>query len=275
MKSLSSFNKRVGFVGAGNMAAALVRGMIEGGLAADRVLLTDLDTNKVKALERELGVASAPEASSVAEGADVVILAVKPSAIIALGQELSPKNQEQLWLSVAAGVPTTALESALGDGARVVRAMPNTPALVGAGATGLCAGQYATGHDLEVAELLLGAVGITETIDEKMMDALTGLSGSGPAYLMLVIEALADGAVRAGLPRNSALRLAAQTVEGAGRLARLSGKHPAELKDAVTSPGGTTICGVEALERSGLRAAFMEAVAASAARSAELGKPKT
>lgn len=271
MKSLSGLSQRVGFIGAGNMASALVRGLAEGGLTGNQLLVTDLDESKVATLEKELEVVPLPDAATVAERADIVVLAVKPGVVIDLAAQLAEKEKGQLWLSIAAGISTAALEKAFPDGARIVRAMPNTPALIGAGATGLCAGRFATQEDLSLAEQLLGSVGITERVDESMMDALTGLSGSGPAYLMLVIEALADGGVRAGLPRAVALRLAAQTVEGAGRLARMSGRHPAELKDAVTSPGGTTIAGVEALERGGLRAALMAAVSAAATRSKELG----
>jgi pyrroline-5-carboxylate reductase len=199
-------------------------------------------------------------------------LAVKPHAVLALAQALSDEGKDCLWMSIAAGVTTKQIEKALGGGARVVRAMPNTPALVGMGATGLTPGVCATEADLELAKTLLGAVGITETVDESMMDAVTALSGSGPAFVMLVIESMADGAVRAGLSRSTALELAAHTVRGAAALLIETKKHPGELKDMVTSPGGTTIAGIEALEAAGLRSAVIAGITAAAKRSKKLSQ---
>ncbi len=180
----------------------------------------------------------------------------------------------KLLLSIAAGVPIVTLEGGLEDRTRVVRTMPNTPALVGAGASAYAAGQYATAEDLQAVAAILESVGTAVCLSEKMLDAVTGLSGSGPAYIFLVIEALSDGGVEMGLPRDVATRLAAQTVLGAGRLVLETGRHPGELKDMVTSPGGTTIEGLRALEQSGVRAAFMNAVRAATEKSRRLGGHK-
>ncbi|MBC8125803.1 MAG: pyrroline-5-carboxylate reductase, partial [Gloeobacteraceae cyanobacterium ES-bin-144] len=177
-----------------------------------------------------------------------------------------------LVISIAAGITVAALETAAASQIRVIRAMPNTPALVGKGAAGYCIGTRATAEDAETARVILGSVGLAVAVPERLMDAVTGLSGSGPAYIYLVIEAMADGGVRQGLPREDALRLAAQTVLGAAAMVLETGKHPAVLKDMVTSPGGTTIAGLAELERRGLRAALIEAVVAASQRATELGK---
>lgn len=272
MQDLSQLKQSVGFLGAGNMATALIRGMVKAQLAPTRLVAFDIDDSKTGALESELGITRAATALELASRCSVVIIAVKPKIVPTLLQQLTSAEGSPLWISIAAGLSTGQLEEVLGNRARVVRAMPNTPALSLQGATGLCAGKHATGQDRELAQALLGAVGTTELIDESMMDALTGLSGSGPAYVMLMIEAMADGAVRAGLPRDVALRLAAQTVRGAATLVQVTGKHPGQLKDMVTSPGGTTIAGVASLEAHGFRNALISAVGAAAAQSKKLSQ---
>ncbi|HSC86522.1 MAG TPA: pyrroline-5-carboxylate reductase [Polyangiaceae bacterium] len=272
MSHLASTAETLAFLGAGNMAAALARSLVRAGYAPSRIVLSDLDASKCAVLASELGVRVAPTTAEAVEQADVVFVAVKPAGVVPLLGDLAPRFGGKLLISVAAGVTTERLEGALGSGARVVRCMPNTPALVGAGATALCRGRHAGAEDLALAERLLGAGGLTALVDESMMDAVTGLSGSGPAFVMLVIEALADGGVRAGLPRAIAHRLAAQTVLGSAQLVLETGKHPGELKDSVTSPGGTTIAGIEALEQGGLRGTLMAAVRAAAERSRELSK---
>ena len=178
----------------------------------------------------------------------------------------------RLVISIAAGVTLAALEAAVAENFRIIRAMPNTPALVGHGAAGYCLGSRATPADAATAQALLGAVGLAVQVPERLMDAVTGLSGSGPAYIYLIIEALADGGVRAGIPRADAARLAAQTVLGSAAMVLETGEHPAVLKDMVTSPGGTTLAGLAVLERHGVRSALIEAVTAAAGRAAELGK---
>lgn len=267
---LDRSNETVGFVGAGNMAGALVRGLVAAGLPPHRILVTDLDESKAGVLVGETGARRADSAIDVARDASVVILAVKPAAVSAVLESVKDVGHA-LWISVAAGVSTARLEAALGAEARVVRAMPNTPALVRSGATAICAGTRATEDDLALAEQLLGATGVVVRVPEGQMNAVTGLSGSGPAYVMLVIEALADGGVRAGLPRDVSLALATQTVLGSALLLKETGQHPAALKDSVTSPGGTTIAGIEELELRGVRGALMSAVARATARARELG----
>jgi pyrroline-5-carboxylate reductase len=270
MAELARFEGSVGFLGAGNMAAALVRGTVRAGLPAEQVAITDVLAERSQALATEVGARSLPTALEVVLSSSLVVIAVKPGAVRGLLDEVKQHAAGRLWLSVAAGITTAHLEAFLGGSARVVRAMPNTPALVGAGATALAGGHFADAADVDRAKSLLSAVGIVEVLPETMLDAVTGLSGSGPAFLLLAIEALADAGVHAGLPRDVALRLAAQTVRGTGQLALETGAHPAALKDTVTSPGGTTIAGLRALERAGFRAALIEAVLAATARSKEL-----
>lgn len=221
-------------------------------------------------LASELGVVAVDETAELVTRSSTVVVAVKPQGVLPLLEASKEQASGRLWLSIAAGVSLVALERALGNGARVLRAMPNTPALVGAGATGLCAGRSASLDDLALAKELLGAVGLVEVVTEAQMDAVTGLSGSGPAFVLLAIEALADAGVHAGLTRDVALRLATQTVRGTGALVAETRQHPATLKDAVTSPGGTTAAGLRKLEAHGFRAALIEAVLAAAARSKEL-----
>jgi len=268
VEDLKNINSKVGFIGAGNMASALIYGLVKKGFSPDRLYIADLDSEKTASLKKELGVQISEGADQLVQAVDAVVIAVKPGTVAPLLSGFEAGNK--LWLSVAAGIDNQQIETALGGAARVVRAMPNTPALVSEGATGLAPGAHATDADIQLASALMGAVGITEVVDEKMMDAVTGLSGSGPAYVMLMIEAMADGAVRAGLPRPIALSFAAQTIRGAATLQIETNTHPGVLKDKVTSPGGTTICGVEALEKAGFRSAVISAVGAAAAQSKRL-----
>jgi pyrroline-5-carboxylate reductase len=264
---------RIGFVGAGNMAAALLRGLLRAGsVAASQLQITDVDAAKAQNLAREHGVIVSADARELAGWASTLILAVKPQSMAAaLAQCAATLSIDTLVISVAAGVRCATIAAALPSGARVIRAMPNTPALVGAGATALCAGPMATAADRELARSLFDAVGRTVIVDESHMDAVTGLSGSGPAYVMVVIEALADGGVRAGLSRENALLLATQTVLGSAQLLLASGDHPAEWKDRVMSPGGTTSAGLEAIEAGRLRHTLGRAVQKATLRSRELG----
>ena len=211
----------------------------------------------------------------VAERCDVIWLATKPDVIPTVLSECGPALLKRgcLVVSIAAGVTLTTMELALPDGVRVIRVMPNLNALVSQLAAGFCCGKHATRTDSELVKSLLGTVGRAEEVPEKLMDAVTGLSGSGPACGYMMVEALADGGVRAGLPRHTAMVLAAQTLKGAAEMVLTTGKHPGELKDQVCSPGGTTIAGVEALEKAGFRSAAIGAVTAAAARATELGKP--
>ncbi len=265
---------KIGFVGGGNMAGALVRGLLSRGVAEpSEIRVSEPEGARRAELEKTHGVATSANNREVVAFGDVVVLATKPQVFAALLPDIaSAVTAEKLIVSIAAGIPIATLEGALPAGARVVRAMPNTPALVGEGATAIALGRSAREEDAATARALFDAVGETVSVDEGLMDAVTGLSGSGPAYVFQFIEALADGGVRVGLPRAIATRLAAQTVRGAAALVLETRKHPGELKDMVTSPGGTTIAGVHALEQGSFRGTVMNAVEAATARSAELGK---
>jgi pyrroline-5-carboxylate reductase len=265
---------KIGFIGAGQMAQALARGFVAAGVVpAERIAAADPVAAAVSALAAAVpGVKTCPSNAEAAQGADVVILAVKPQHMAAAMREVrAAVDPRKLVISIAAGVTLATLAEGLGTG-RLIRAMPNTPCLVGMSATGFSLGPEATASDGELAARLFGSVGIAFSLDEKLLDAVTGLAGSGPAFVYVLIEALGDGGVRAGLPRNVAAALAAQTVRGAAEMVQRTGEHPAVLKDRVASPGGTTIAGLHALEQHGLRSALIAAVEAAARRSAELGK---
>lgn len=267
-------DRKIAFIGGGNMAGALLRGILGAGLARpDQIDVSEPNGERRKQLTQELGVKTHGENRGATANADLVVLAVKPQVLGGVLAELhdAPENAAKLWVSVVAGATTSRLEAGLGAGARVVRSMPNTPALVGAGATAIARGAHASDADIETVRTLFASVGRTTVVDENLLDAITGLSGSGPAYVLLMIEALSDGGVRAGLPRAIATEFAAQTVLGTAKLLMETQQHPAALKDAVTSPGGTTIAGLEELERHGVRGALIAAVQAATRRSRELG----
>lgn len=268
--------KRIGFIGGGAMAESIMRGITAGGLAdAATIQATDASGKRCTYLRETLGVDAYQSNTELVQNVDIVCLAVKPQVVDIVLREVAPLlKSSQLLVSIAAGVATHTLEDYLAEHVPVVRVMPNTPVLVREGATALAAGSYATREHEELVAGIFGAIGRTVVVQEALMDAVTGLSGSGPAYCCLIIEALADGGVRMGLPRSTALTLAAQTLLGTAKLLLETGQHPGVLKDMVTSPGGTTIAGVHALEEGGLRAALINSVAAATERSRELGKRK-
>ena len=268
MKSMG----KIGFIGGGNMAEALVKGLIQGTFPAGEILVSEPAESRRKLLETRYGIQVLEENLEVVRACDLLVLAVKPQiADEVLSGFAGAFGSQKLMISILAGVATASLEGHFDGRPRVVRAMPNTPSLVGEGATALSPGRFATADDLLAARHLFETVGAVQVVGEALMDAVTGLSGSGPAYVFTIIEALADGGVKAGLPRETAAALAVQTVLGAARLVQESGEHPAVLRDRVCSPGGTTIAGVKALEEKGVRGALMEAVERAAARSRELG----
>ncbi len=274
---MSLEGKRIGFIGAGAMAEALAGGVLASGITAETVAAADPDPVRRKHLSETLGVTTVADNGEIVRDSDIVVLAVKPNSVGPVLEGLAevPEGERArpLWISIAAGIPLARLEAALGDAARIVRAMPNTPALVQAGATAFCGNHRATPHDRDSTRDLFRCVGtVWEAPSEALLDAVTGLSGSGPAYVFVFLEALGDAGVRMGLPRPAAYDLAFQTVFGAAKMALETGLHPAELKDQVTSPGGTTIAGLERLEAGGLRAAVHAAVAAATRRSRELGQ---
>jgi pyrroline-5-carboxylate reductase len=254
------------------MATALIRGMLRAGVTdAGSVCASDPVAAARAALGEETGIAVHESNAEVVRQSDVLLLAVKPQSMAQVLTELRPMvSAEHLVISIAAGVSLATLEGGLGSGVRLARVMPNTPALIGAGASGYCLGRHARGADESVVKSCLASVGQAHRVPESLLDAVTGLSGSGPAFVYVIIEALSDGGVRVGLPRDVATSLAAQTVLGAAQMVLETGTHPGVLKDQVASPGGTTIAGLHALERGGVRAALIDAVEAATRRSAEL-----
>ena len=266
--------KKIAFLGAGNMAEALVKGLLGAGVATPaEIVCAEPRADRREELRKKYGVAVTASNAEAASQAGIVLLSVKPQEMDAVLAEIAPSvDASKLVVSVAAGVTISAIARRLGPGARIIRTMPNTPALVGAGASALARGPNATDADAAQALVLFQAVGTAVVVGEHLLDAVTGLSGSGPAYVFLAIEALSDGGVKAGLPRDVATKLAAQTIVGAGRMVLETGEHPGRLKDQVTSPGGTTIAGVHALEAAGFRAALIAAVEAATRRSKELGQ---
>jgi pyrroline-5-carboxylate reductase len=264
----------IGFLGAGKMATALARGFIRAKLAGPgQILASDPITSARAAFAKETGVRVVDSNAAVVTAAQVIFLSVKPDQVAAVLAEVRDSfTAEHLLVSIAAGVPLAKLEGALLAGARVIRVMPNTPALVGESASAYALGKSATPADDELAQKLFSAVGAAFAVKESLLDAVTGLSGSGPAYVYQFIEALSDGGVASGLPREIATKLAAQTVLGSAKMVLETGQHPGALKDMVTSPGGTTIEGLHELEKGKLRGTVMSAVRAAAEKSRKLGQ---
>jgi pyrroline-5-carboxylate reductase len=265
---------QLGFLGAGKMATALARGFVRAELVTPKdIIASDPQETARKSFAAEIGAKTTKSNADVAKASQVLILATKPDQVAAALAEIkSVFSKNHLLISIAAGVTLAKLEGALPAGARVIRVMPNTPALVGAGASAYALGKSATPEDGKQAGKLLSVVGVAFLVKESLLDAVTGLSGSGPAYVYQFIEALSDGGVAAGLPRDIATRLAAQTVLGGAKMVLETGQHPGALKDQVTSPGGTTIEGLHELEKGRLRAIVMSAVRAATEKSKKLGQ---
>ncbi|MCH7599586.1 MAG: pyrroline-5-carboxylate reductase [Myxococcales bacterium] len=265
---------RIGFIGCGAMAQALAGGLVAAGVPAADLRGADLSPEQRKQFEERLGIDTTANNDELVAGSDVIVICVKPNVVTVVLSALDgvAELDQKLWISIAAGIGLRTYDEHLPDSTRVIRCMPNTPALVGEAASALCPNAHASDDDLAIAEALFSAVGTTWTTRvEEQLDAVTGLSGSGPAYVFLILEALVDAGVRQGLPREAASQLAFQTVLGAAKLAIESGETPGALKDRVSSPGGTTLAGLEKLEAAGIRAAIDAAVAAATARSKELG----
>jgi pyrroline-5-carboxylate reductase len=264
----------VGFLGAGKMATALARGFVQAGIVdAKQVIASDPIQASREIFATEVGGKGLDSNIEVVKRAKAIILAVKPDQVAGVLSEIkSTFTADHLLISIAAGVPLSRLEAGLGSNARVVRVMPNTPALVGASASAFALGKACEAKDGELALKLLSSVGVAYQVKETLLDAVTGLSGSGPAYVYQFIEALSDGGVAAGLPRDISTKLAAQTVLGAAKMVLETGQHPGALKDQVTSPGGTTIEGLHELEKGKLRGTVMSAVRAATEKSKRLGQ---
>lgn len=269
-----SIDTTIAFLGGGNMAEALIKGLIAAGAAKPgQLLVADLSSDRLEHLAKTYGVLAQKNNLDAVRGAEVIVLSVKPQVIQTVLAEIAPLvDSAKLLISIAAGITINSIEMALPGKVRIVRVMPNTPALVLAGAAALAGGGHAKADDIALAQKIFNAVGRSVVVEEKLMDAVTGLSGSGPAYVFMIIDALSDAGVKAGLPRPLALELAAQTVYGSARMVLETKEHPGRLRDMVTSPGGTTIEGLHALEKGKLRATLMNAVEAAVARSRELGK---
>lgn len=265
----------IGFIGGGQMARALAVGFVQSGIvAAENIVVADPVPAAIAEFTRLVpGAQTVANNGQVAAVAQVIFLAVKPQQLPAvLGDLRTDISDQHLIVSIAAGVRSQTLAELLSQRGRLIRVMPNTPCLVGQSASAFSLGPKATSADGEFVKSLLSAVGLAVSLDEKLLDAVTGLSGSGPAFAYVMIEALSDGGVRMGLPREVATALAAQTVKGAAEMVLTTREHPAVLKDRVASPGGTTIAGLQALEDGGLRAALINAVEAATRRSVELGE---
>jgi len=266
--------KNVGFVGGGNMGEALIKGLLAANLVpAKAIHATDVRLERLKELDRQYGIQVSSDNAELVRHSDIVILAVKPQIMEPILKEIAPAvTRKKLLISIAAGVSTAKIRAALGKDARLIRVMPNTPALVLEGVTAIAKAEGLEPDDLETAGEIFSAVGRVVVLGEDLMDAVTGLSGSGPAYIAVVIESLADGGVRMGLDRITAMTLATQTVLGAAKLLLETGLHPGALKDMVSSPGGTSIAGIAALEEGGIRTTFIKAVERATQRSRELGQ---
>ena len=270
---MSLKNFKIAFIGAGNMAEALASGMLQAGLTESKNLsASDVDPSRLELFHSRYNIQSLATNLKAAQSADIVILAVKPQVMDeVLGELKGAKEVPPLFITVAAGFPITRVLSHFSNQVPVIRAMPNTPCVVLEGVTAIAAGPGVTSDQIKIATTIFNAVGQTVEIEESLLDAVTGLSGSGPAYVYVMIDALADGGVRMGIPRQVANILAAQTVLGTAKMVLESGDHPGVLKDRVASPGGTTIAGLHKLEQGGLRATLMNAVEAATRRSQELG----
>ena len=266
--------ERIAFIGAGNMTESLVAGLLSGQIVhADQLMVTDIRPERCTHLEGRYKIRISNHNAEAATWGKILIYSVEPQVLDQVLQETSPHLQsDTLVISVAAGFPIARVAAALPNSPHIVRAMPNTPSSIQEGVTALALGPGLSEEEIRIAQTIFESVGHVVTLEEKHMDAVTGLSGSGPAYIYVMIEAMADAGVNMGLPRNIAQLLAAQTLLGAARMVMETGEHPGQLKDRVTSPGGTTIAGIHALEKGGFRATLMNAVEAATKRSLELGQ---
>jgi pyrroline-5-carboxylate reductase len=263
---------RIAVLGAGKMGGILLQAFLRSGLfTAEQIAATVAHDVRAEALSKQFGLAVTTDNVRAVEGADIVLLAVKPTQVVQLVREIGPSLKESaLLLSIAASVKTAAIEEAVGGVKPVIRAMPNTPAMLGAGITALCRGRFAADEQLALAQKIFATVGRTVVVDERHMDAVTGLSGSGPAFLYIILESLAEAGVNVGLPREIATQLAAQTAYGAAKMVLETGSHPALLKDEVTTPAGCTVDGILELEEGGLRVTLIKAVKRATERAREL-----
>lgn len=264
--------RKIGFIGGGAMGEALVTGLLRAGLVApSQVYISDISEQRRAQLRQKLSVNTTADSCVVTKEADIVIISVKPHVAVQVLKEIAAvARPEQIFISIAAGVTISQIESCLAGPVPIVRVMPNTPCLVGEGASAVSAGRHAGEESIKAAMAIFNAAGKAVEVPESLLDCVTGLSGSGPAYMYLILESLIDGAVRLGLPGNIARELAAQTMLGAAKMVLETTEHPARLKNMVTTPGGTTAAGLFALEEGALRSVLMKAVAEATRRSCEM-----
>ncbi|VBB06185.1 pyrroline-5-carboxylate reductase dimerisation [Lucifera butyrica] len=267
-------HKQIGFIGGGAMAEALIKGMLKAGLVQpNQITVSDVVADRLSYLTNTYDISPCADAQQTAGKVDILFLTVKPQVINNVLDTIAPAvSKSTIVISIAAGVTIATLQNKLPAGIAIVRVMPNTPVAVGAGMSAISLGKYANPQTGELAAAIFASVGRVVTVEESVMDAVTGLSGSGPAYAFVLIDALTDAGVRVGFSRQNALLLAAQTLYGAAKMVLDTGEHPAKLRDMVTSPGGTAIAGVHMLEQKGVRAALIDAVVAATNRSREMGK---
>ena len=265
-------NKKIAIIGGGKMGSIIAQGLIDQKISSSKdIIVTDIDSARLEFLRKSMKLNVSQDNEKSVKGADIIVLAVKPQNMASTLKEISPAiDKTKIVVSIAAGITTGFIESRLAEGVRVLRVMPNTPALIGEGAAAVAKGSFAKKTDVQLAHIIFKAVGISVEVEEALIDAVTGLSGSGPAYCFLIIEALIDAGVKMGLPRDLAAKLAMQTMLGSARLCLSSDKSPAELREMVTSPGGTTVAGLKALEEGNIRATISSAVEAATMRSKEL-----
>jgi len=266
--------RRIGFIGAGNMAEAIIRGLLESRtVAPDHITASDVMPERRQFMQTTYHIKTTGDNAELVTGSDILVLAVKPQVVSQVLHHIGPHtNDTKLVISIVAGLTVAAMATVLGPGTRIVRTVPNTPVFVGEGMVALASDGPARDEDYVVTTAIFSPVARIVSIEEKLMDAALGVSGSGPAYGFLMIEALSDGGVKMGLPRQIALELAAQTLLGAAKMCLESGRHPGQLKDMVTSPGGTTIAALHKMEAAGVRSALIDAVEAATRRSKELGR---
>jgi len=268
-------DKKIGFIGSGNMGEALISGLVlSGATKAENIICSDIREEPLRNMEEKYGIATTTKNLEVVGKSEIIIYATKPQILAAVLKETADVlDKSKLIISIAAGVPLAAIASGLKKELRLIRVMPNICAFVKESATAIAAGEYVINGDIELAKAVFDSVGVSVFIEENiLMDAFTGLSGSGPAYVFLIIDAMADAGVKMGLSRRDSLLLSAQTVMGSAKLLLETGEHPGQLKDRVTSPGGTSIAGIHTLEQGGLRTTIMDAVEAATNRSSELGE---
>jgi len=263
--------RRIAVIGVGKIGGILLQGLLKAGLSPDRAFPTVRRPERARALSTQLALAVTTDNRAAAREAEIILLCVKPQNVREVLEEIRPEvTPDKLLVSVVASVPTSFIEDVLRAPVPVVRAMPNTPCVVGKGMTGLCRGKHATQAHVETAQLFFDTVGRTVLVDEKHMDAVTGLSASGPAFIYIILESLAEGGVKVGLPRDIATMLSAQTMLGAASVVLETGDHPALLKDAVTTPAGCTIDGIMELEEGKLRVTLLKAIVKATERAKEL-----